>query len=173
MFARSRAIVACLLVVSAAVTAQGPGAAPQSSPSSPPTGGPVRSARNANYTITARLDPASRTLTGDELIAWRNLATVPAASLRLHLYYNAWRNNRSSWMRERQLAGNRDLESRPQEDWGWSDITAVRLIADGGAPVDVTARLRFIAPDDGNQDDRTLAEVPLDAPVPPGGTINV
>jgi hypothetical protein len=173
VFARSRAIVACLLVVSAAVTAQGPGAAPQSSLSPPPTGGPVRSARNANYTITARLDPASRTLTGDELIAWRNLANVPAASLRLHLYYNAWRNNRSSWMRERQLAGTSDLESRPQADWGWTDITAVRLIADGGAPVDVTSRLRFIAPDDGNQDDRSLAEVPLDVAVPPGGTINV
>ena len=80
MFARSRAIVACLLVVSAAVTAQGPGAAPQSSP--PLTGGPVRSARNANYTITARLDPASRTLTGDELIAWRNVASIPAGTLR-------------------------------------------------------------------------------------------
>ena len=34
-------------------------------------------------------------------------------------------------------------------------------------------RLRFIAPDDGNADDRTVAEVPLDTPVAPGGTIEV
>jgi hypothetical protein len=39
--------------------------------------------------------------------------------------------------------------------------------------VDATSRLRYIAPDDGNTDDRTVAEVPLDAPVAAGETINV
>ena len=33
--------------------------------------------------------------------------------------------------------------------------------------------MRFIAPDDGNPDDRTVAEVPLAAPVAPGETVNV
>ena len=33
--------------------------------------------------------------------------------------------------------------------------------------------MRFIAPDDGNLDDRTVAEVPLSAPVAPGETVNV
>ncbi len=33
--------------------------------------------------------------------------------------------------------------------------------------------MRYIAPDDGNPDDRTVAEIPLDAPVAPGETINV
>lgn len=132
-----------------------------------------RSPRNANYTITARLDPASRTLRGDELIAWRNPSGAPAASLRLHLYYNAWRNTRSSWLRERRLAGDTDLVRRPKEDWGWIDITGLRLIETGGAPLDLTSRLRFIAPDDGNNEDRTLVEVPLETPVPPGGTVNL
>jgi len=132
-----------------------------------------RSPRNANYTITARLDPASRTLRGDELIAWRNPSGAPAASLRLHLYYNAWRNTRSSWLRERRLVGDTDLVRRPKEDWGWIDITGLRLIETGGAPLDLTSRLRFIAPDDGNNEDRTLVEVPLETPVPPGGTVNL
>ena len=39
---------------------------------------PPRSPRNASYAITARLDPASRTLTGDELLTWRNTSTNPA-----------------------------------------------------------------------------------------------
>ena len=68
----------------------------------------ARSPRNASYTITARLDPASRTLTGEQLLTWRNTSTIPATSLRFHLYYNAWRNTRSTWMRERALAGDSD-----------------------------------------------------------------
>ena len=139
------------------------------------TGSPVvaRSPRNASYTITARLDPASRTLTGEQLLTWRNTSTIPATNLRFHLYYNAWRNTRSSWMRELALAGDLELADRPEPDWGWIDVTSLKLVGTSGAPVDVTSTLRFIAPDDGNMDDRTVAEVPLAAPVAPGETVNV
>jgi hypothetical protein len=133
----------------------------------------ARSPRNASYTITARLDPASRTLTGEQLLTWRNTSTIPATNLRFHLYYNAWRNTKSSWMREVALAGASDLADRPETDWGWIDITSLKLVGTTGAPVDVTSTMRFIAPDDGNVDDRTVAEVPLAAPVAPGATVNV
>ncbi|HXW05759.1 MAG TPA: M1 family metallopeptidase [Vicinamibacterales bacterium] len=133
----------------------------------------MRSARNANYSITARLDPASRTLTGDLLLTWRNTASIPATTLQFHLYWNAWRNTRSSWMREARLSGRSELLDRPAADWGWIDITSFRRILAGGAPEDLSGRLRFIAPDDGNVDDRTVVEVPLDGPVAPGDTINV
>lgn len=131
------------------------------------------SARNASYAITARLDPASRTIRGDEILTWRNTASVPATTLQFHLYYNAWRNTRSSWMRERTLGrSDRDALARPESDWGWIDVTGIRLIG-GAAPLDVTSRMRFIAPDDGNAHDRTVMEVPLDRAVAPGETINV
>ncbi len=61
-----------------------------------------RSPRNASYAITARLDPGSRTITGDEILTWRNTSNTPASTLRFHLYYNAWRNTASTWMRERR-----------------------------------------------------------------------
>jgi Peptidase family M1 domain len=131
------------------------------------------SPRNASYAIAARLDPASRTLTGDETLTWRNLSAAPASTLRFHLYYNAWRNTRSTWMRELQLAGNTTLARRPQADWGWIDVTSIRLIGAGAVPVDLTARARFVAPDDGNVEDRTVMEVPLDRPIAPGQTANV
>jgi hypothetical protein len=133
---------------------------------------PARSPRNASYTITARLDPASRTLTGEGLLTWRNRTSAPASSLRFHLYYNAWRNTRSTWMREAIVSGGAAIAGRPDSDWGWIDITSLKLVR-GSAPVDVLPSLRFIAPDDGNADDRTLAEIPLDTPVKPGETINV
>jgi hypothetical protein len=150
--------------------------APQSppAPSLPlPAISPPRSPRNASYAITARLDPASRSLRGEALLTWRNTAAVPAGTLQFHLYYNAWRNTRSTWMREIELAGGPGpLARRPAADWGWIDVTSLRVIR-GSAPIDSTSRLRYIAPDDGNPEDRTVAEVPLDTPVGPGETINV
>jgi hypothetical protein len=146
---------------------------PAAAPSAPPPASRALSPRNASYAITARLDPESRTLRGDLLLTWRNPAATPASTLQFHLYYNAWRNNRSTWMQERQRAGDRNgLATRPEADWGWIDVTNLRVIR-GGAPVDATGRLRYISPDDGNPEDRTVAEVPLDAPVGPGETINV
>ena len=46
---------------------------------------PARSPRNASYAIGVRLDPASRTLKGDELLTWRNVTANAARSLRFHL----------------------------------------------------------------------------------------
>ena len=130
------------------------------------------SPRNASYAINATLDPATRTITGDERLVWRNIAPVPAATLQFHLYYNAWRDTRSTWIRERMMGGDRRVGERPAADRGWIDLTSMRLVG-GAAPIDLTPRVRFISPDDGNPDDRTVVEVPLDAPVAPGQTIEV
>src|SRR3954470_4827140 len=66
---------------------------------------PPRSPRNASYTITAQLDPAARTITASETIVWRNITGRPAPDLQFHLYWNAWKNTRSTFMRERALGG--------------------------------------------------------------------
>jgi hypothetical protein len=134
---------------------------------------PARSPRNASYTINVRLDPARRMLEGDERLTWRNVTSTEARSLRFHLYYNAWRNTSSTWMRELRLAGDSTAADRPQSDWGWIDITSLRLIGDDGGGTDLTSRLRHVAPDDGNKDDATVVEVALDQPVAPGRTVNV
>jgi hypothetical protein len=173
VLARSAAVVTALLAISGAPLPAHPQAPASGAIAASTQAAPARSQRNASYAITARLDPASRTIFGDEILTWRNTAAAPATSLQFHLYYNAWRNTRSSWMRERML-GRSDLAlaRRPESDWGWIDVTSVRLIG-GTAPADLTGRLRFIAPDDGNADDRTVMEVPLDRPVAPGETVNV
>ncbi len=124
------------------------------------------SPRNANYSIDVRLDPAARTLSGRETIRWRNISADAATELQFHLYWNAWRNAESTWMRERRLAGNRET---PQPDaWGSCDVRTIRV---GG--VDVTSSKRFIAPDDGNAADRTVLSVPLPAPVAPNETVEI
>lgn len=174
MFARSAVVLSLMTLVGTAVPAQQP--APGTVASAPKTlaapPASARSPRNASYAISARLDPGSRTLTGEGLLTWRNTSRNPANSLQFHLYYNAWRNTRSSWIREQAL---RDPAAarRPERDWGWIDITSLRVIQRGGTPVDMIARARFIAPDDGNPHDRTVLEVPLDRAVGPGEAVNV
>ena len=130
------------------------------------------SPRNASYSIDARLDPDSHTLTGREIVTWRNISPRATSELRVHLYYNAWRNSESTWMRERRLAGSTALATRPANDWGWIDVTRVRLLSTEG-PLDLTDLTQFIAPDDGNEADRTVMRIPLAAPVEPGAVINV
>src|SRR3984893_3064606 len=78
---------------------------------------PPRSPRNASYTITARLDPTTRTITGSETIAWRNITATAATELQFHLYWNAWKNMRTTFMRERALSGGRQGPPRAADEW--------------------------------------------------------
>ena len=142
----------------------------------PAAASPARvSTRNANYSIDVELDPATRTLQGREVLTWRNITTQPATELQFHLYYNAWTNDRSTWMGERALSSwGRDQSAPRPGDWGWIDVTAIRLLSSAPAPfTDLTASRHFLAPDDGNPDDRTVMRVPLPRPVRPGESIGV
>jgi len=131
------------------------------------------SPRNANYSIDVRLDHASRSLTGREVITWRNISGASTSELRFHLYYNAWKNARSTWMREARLGRRARAASPKTDDWGWIDVTAVRLATGDSAPVNLSSQRRYISPDDGNVDDQTVLQVPLPAPVKPGDTVNI
>lgn len=176
-------VIAAMAVAALTGGAQGPpSSAPPQQPSAPPLArqadAPLpgaRSPRNASYTIDARLDHAARTITGVETIRWRNIGRAAAVDLRLHLYWNAWRNISSTWMREEMLPGTAaSLVNRPAGDWSFIDLTALALVGDdGGAGVDLLPALAFLHPDDGNTDDRTLATVPLPAPLAPGETISL
>lgn len=159
------------------------------------------SPRNANYTIDARLDPDSRLLSGSLILEWRNLQQQATNELWFHLYWNGWRNNRSTWMLEDRIRGRssagKDLE---EEDWAYQVIESATLLdvvdpvggnpdtpvgsASGSLPGDDLAvitpaerdllpSLRFVAADDGNRDDRTVAVFDLPRPVEPGQTVRL
>ena len=132
---------------------------------------PPRSPRNASYTIDARLDPASRTITGSEIITWRNITTKPADDLQLPPVLERVEGRRARrFMRERALAGRRTRHA------------ARRMVAPHRRhrhPSEASASdrsisprtTRFIAPDDGNADDRDGdGRCRLPQPVAPGGT---
>lgn len=128
---------------------------------------PARSPRNASYQLRATLIPETQTISGAGRITWRNITTAPARDLRLHMYWNAWRDSKSSWMREQTLARG-SLAGRPAEDAG-----AIELLSISAGGQDLEPGARFIAPDDSNTDDRTVLAVPLATPVQPGETLEI
>ncbi len=156
-------LAALLIVAGVGLGAAAPADAPADTP---------RSARNANYTIDATLDPSAHTLSGHARITWRNPTRRPVSELRFHLYWNAWRNDASSWLREARLAGATGFDGRTVGESAWIDLNRLEVVRPAGR-VDLLPRLSLIAPDDGNAEDRTVAAVPLDRPVPPGGTVEV
>jgi hypothetical protein len=89
----------------------------------------ARSPRNASYTIAARLNPSARSLDGEETLRWRNISSRPTETVQLHLYYNAWRDDRSTWMRERALSSPAPEDPpRRADEWGSIDVRSIAAV---------------------------------------------
>lgn len=148
-----------------------------STPAEPPPGGPPIassiSARTANYDIDVALDPATRTLTGSEIITWRNPGQIAAYSIRLHLYWNAFRNTNSTWLKQRRLVRDNPFADADSDAFGYTNVTRLVRINDDGTETDLMTDFRFISPDDQNKDDRTLAAAALVKAVEPGGVLQL
>lgn len=121
----------------------------------------------ASYDIDARLVPAQRAVAGREILTWRNDSPDEIRDLQFHLYMNAFRDAKSTMMRE---DGER-LSDRLKErnEWGWIDVKRIRI--ENGP--DLTKSIRYLHPDDDNANDRTVIAVDLPQPVKPGGTLRV
>jgi hypothetical protein len=126
----------------------------------------------ADYDIDVTLDPAARTLTGTEVITWRNTGQIPAYSVRLHMFWNAFRNTNSTWLKQRQLAGTNPFADASEDDFGYSNITSLTLVNADGTETEMP-RFRYISPDDQNRDDRSLAAADLPVGVQPGQSMRI
>ncbi|PDO10713.1 MAG: EnpEP protein [Candidatus Reconcilbacillus cellulovorans] len=132
---------------------------PEARPKPTPT--PL-SSRLTEYHIGVRFDERSRTLEGAETVTWRNPGRQAVGEVYLHLYPNAFASDRTTFMRE--SGGKLRDDTFPGGRYGGMELLSVRT--DDG--IDLTSRVEFVRPDDGNRDDRTLARIALPEPVPPG-----
>jgi hypothetical protein len=149
---------AALLLAAAGRTAAQTGAGEAGGPFPPP----VHQTR-----IEAAYDPETRRIEGRERLRWHNTASVPIEELQFHLYLNAFASNRTTFMRG--SGGEMRGARHDGEGWGWIEVESMRL-ADG---TDLAAVEEFLAPEDANPDDRTVARYPLPEPLPPGGWIEL
>jgi len=116
----------------------------------------------ASYKIDVRLDIRQKAVEGSEILTWLNDSNDKITELYFHLYQNAFKNGKSTWMRE----GGTTVAS---SDAGWIDVKSIKVI--GGESL--MPMMQYVQPDDGNVDDQTVMKVALPKPVYPHETIKL
>jgi Peptidase family M1 domain len=118
------------------------------------------SERVVAYQIDARFDATKHTLDATEMLSYRNLTGKPQDTFPFHLYLNAFQPT-STFVREVR-------RDRPSFEWkdkykASAEVKSLEVVGMG----DLTSQIKFIAPDDGNADDRTVFQVKLPRPIVP------
>ena len=80
--------------------------------------------RIASYKISVKLDSVKKMLIGHETISFRNSSNNELNELYLHLYWNAFRNEDTSTMKE---APGQARRLKKNNGWGWIDIKSIKL----------------------------------------------
>jgi hypothetical protein len=123
------------------------------------------SQRVVHYEIDAKYNADMHTIDATEVLTYHNLTGQPLDHFPFHLYQNAFQPN-STFTREAKVAGTRDVS---YEEWktklyGSEEIKSIEV----GGQGDLTGKLHYIQPDDGNTNDKTVADLPLSKPIAPG-----
>ena len=132
-------------------------------PAAPPDGQPVRV---ASYRLEASLDAPAHRITGKGTLTWTNTSSEPTRELWFHLYLNAFKNDKTVFLRSPFGAGRSGDHG---SDWGYIDVS--RLVVRELGPDDLWARATRHSP--GDPDDQTDIVVPLPAEVAPGATLHI
>ena len=120
------------------------------------------------YRINAELLPDAGKVFGSETLIWKNPAPVAVDELRFHLYYNAFRNEQSTFMTE---TGERWLPPARLRKLHFGEIRITAMRVAGGE--ELTGKIVYLAPDDGNGEDRSVMAVHLANRVEPGASVTL
>jgi hypothetical protein len=126
------------------------------------------SQRVVHYEIDAKYDAATHTVDATEVLTYHNLTGQALDHFPFHLYQNAFQPN-ATFVREAKIAGNRDTSYDKWEtkEYGSEQIKSLEVVGQG----DLTGQLQYIAPDDGNKDDKTVVDLHVPKPIAPGAYV--
>jgi hypothetical protein len=122
------------------------------------------SERTTGYKMDVKLDTDAKTVSGNMEAYWINRSSDTVPDIRMHLYMNAFRSNRTTFYKE---LGGSPGEKDP--DLGWIEIKSF----ENKNGIDLIPRIQYISPDDGNMEDKTVLKVLLPEPAKPGDTVFV
>ena len=131
---------------------------------------PTQSDRIVRYTMDVRLNMKTNIISGWEILEWRNTTGQPQQEFPFHLYHNAWKNNRSTFVKENDYELGRP--HMRQEDYGYTNVKSVKVL-EAKRETDITSTFRYVQPDDGNANDQTVFQIRSPKPVPAGQSIKV
>ena len=122
------------------------------------------SERVVAYQVDARYDAAKHTIDATEILTYRNLTGQPQDTFPFHLYLNAFQPT-STFVKEVR---------RDRSSFEWKDkykaSAEVKSLEVAGIG-DLTSQIKFISPDDGNPDDRTVFQIKLPRPIAPNDSV--
>ena len=123
------------------------------------------SERIVHYEIDAHYDAVKHVVDATEVLTYHNVTGQPLDHFPFHLYQNAFQQ-KATWVNEAKLMGSRDTNYAKWEDkdYGSEEIKHLEVVGQG----DLTSKLHYIAPDDGNKDDKTVIDLPVSKPIAPG-----
>ncbi|UJF33632.1 M1 family metallopeptidase [Paenibacillus hexagrammi] len=123
--------------------------------------------RVAEYHINVEYMPDTKQLKGQQTFTWENPGSAPVQELYLHLYPNAFASKNSTFMKE--SGGKLRQDEATTDSLGSMQLLSLQTL-DG---TDLSKRMEFVQPDDGNKDDQTLLKVPLPKAVGPGEQVTL
>jgi hypothetical protein len=123
------------------------------------------SERIVHYEIDAKYDAKTHIVDASEVLTYHNVTGQALDHFPFHLYQNAFQP-KATWVTEAKLMGSRDQNYAKWEDkdYGSEEIKKIEVVGQG----DLTSKLHYIAPDDGNKDDKTVIDLPVNKPIAPG-----
>ncbi|MCX6553790.1 MAG: M1 family metallopeptidase, partial [Candidatus Aminicenantes bacterium] len=126
------------------------------------------------YEIWVSLDPTQKMLQGRETISWTNTSNDVIPDFWFHLYWNAFKNEKSALMeevRQDEPSGTFHGDTAVKDGgWGWIDVEKIAF-ADG---TDLTGTKEFMTPDEPlHAEDQTVMRVRLPEPLLPGETVRL
>ncbi len=127
------------------------------------------SSRNANYNISATLEPTKKLITGFETIEWTNTTNASTSELQFHLYLNAFKDFNSTFNKESKYTKKIDKNKINKLSAGRVTIHSFKI--ENGE--ELSNQLSYIQPDDENLLDQTVISIPLKKPVNPGEKISI
>lgn len=122
--------------------------------------------RVASYVLEARLDETTHRISGKGVIDFFNASHAPLGELYFHLYMNAFKHEKSLFLRS-PFGGGRGAARA--EDWGFIDVTQLKAREFGG--VDLWPTRQNGSPEE--PDDETDVKVTLPRPLAPGARLTL
>lgn len=123
--------------------------------------------RIVEYHMNVEYNPSSKEIQGGQIITWKNPGSVPVDELYMHMYPNAFSSKKTTFMKE---SGGKLREDRAVEG-SYGSMKIASITTQNGQ--DLSGRMWYVQPDDGNTDDHTLLKISLPEAVKPGENITI
>ena len=128
-----------------------------------------QSLKIANYDIEVHLDHKGKSASCIQKLNWKNTSPDTLRELRFYMYMNAFKDFKSTYLKNTRKMFGQDLNNRTEKEWGYIEVT--QAVDRNGN--DLVQNQEYIQPNDGNALDKTVLSIPLEMPLLPGEVIEL